>query len=149
MENAAVNLYPNVPDYVHKLAIAVRPVGSRVTCDPPPTDTDEDYLVLLMSNKDIGGRLGDDGWSLDGSFISDEVNRTEPEHRFTSWSRDGINLIVTRNFIFFQRFMAASSIAKRFNLLKKEDRIALFQAVLYANEAIDTSLIPATEAVEF
>lgn len=33
----------------------------------------------------------------------------------------------------YDRFIAATAVAKRLNLLDKADRIALFQAVLYAN----------------
>lgn len=44
-----------------------------------------------------------------------------------------VNLIVTQDNKFYDRFMAATSVAKRLNLLDKADRIALFQAVLYGN----------------
>ena len=50
-----------------------------------------------------------------------------------------VNLIVTRNDTFFNRFMAASSVAKRLNLLDKADRVAVFQAVLYGNTTAEAS----------
>lgn len=132
----------SVPDYVRKACTVVVAVGSRITCDPPVLDTDEDFLVMLPWDSDRTSHLmtllKDDGWSLDGSFISDENNRTEPEHRFISYSRRKVNLIMSRSPIFIGRFLAASSVAKRLNLREKADRIALFQAVLYGNSCEDS-----------
>jgi hypothetical protein len=114
------------------------PVGSRVTCDPPPSGTDQDYLVLL--NRRIGdifhAILKDDDWEYGGSIIDDEVNLVPTADRFGSYRLDDINIIATYSPSFYQRFLAATSIAKRLNLLEKDDRIALFQAVLYGNECV-------------
>lgn len=49
--------------------------------------------------------------------------------------RGNINVIVTPEMEFFDRFMAATELARRFNLMEKVDRIALFQAVLYGVKA--------------
>ena len=125
----------SVPNYVRAEALEVAPVGSRVTCTPAPMDTDEDFLVLLPERgaSTVLGLLIDDGYVIDGSAITDGVNRRPLEEIFQSYSRRHVNLIVTRNRTFFQRFMAATDIAKRFNIMQKTDRIALFQAVLYGN----------------
>jgi hypothetical protein len=112
------------------------PVGSRVTCDPAPTDTDEDYIILVSTekNKLLADYLLDedfncqsDGGEYDGISESD----------FLSWKKDELNLLVTTDLAFFHKFMAASSLAKHLNLLKKEDRIATFQVVLYGKEIVD------------
>jgi hypothetical protein len=51
---------------------------------------------------------------------------------FNSWrGPNAQNLIVTDDLEWHRRFVAATSIAKRLNLMAKADRIALFQAVLY------------------
>jgi hypothetical protein len=47
--------------------------------------------------------------------------------------RDDVNLIATSDGDFFRRFLAATQVCIRLNLMNKEDRIALFQAVLYGN----------------
>lgn len=39
------------PKYLDDLCEAWEPVGSRVTCSPPPTDTDQDFLVLVAKDK--------------------------------------------------------------------------------------------------
>lgn len=128
-----------VPPYVRNTCRHIKPVGSRVTCNPPVMDTDEDYLVLwpedAVATGAIVDQLKDDGWSLDGSFIADESDYRAESHKFQSYSRGRINLITTRSRQFFARFMAASSVAKRLNLLSKADRIMVFQAVLYGNPA--------------
>lgn len=116
------------------LALLV-PVGSRITCDPAPTNTDEDYIVLLNAAtfSDVQQALRDDCWQYGGSIIDDEVNTVPREDRFASFRLDDVNLVTTWSGPFYDRFLAATSVAKRLNLLDKADRIALFQAVLYGN----------------
>lgn len=48
----------------------ILPTGSRVMVDPPPTDTDRDFLVLCTSEQKIGleALLHQDGWLLGGSL---------------------------------------------------------------------------------
>lgn len=116
-------------------AIAWQPVGSRVTCSPAPANTDQDYLVLvgddamefisLMQGYGFDVELGE-------GYAEDALNSGE-DNRFQSYRMDDINLIATVDEGFYDRFVAATSVAKRFNLLEKADRIALFQAVLYGN----------------
>lgn len=130
----------SIPQYIFERSLSVHPVGSRVTCDPPPLNTDADFLVLLPPDAgDVISRLIQDDWRLDGSFIEDKNNDTDESARFNSYTRGDINLIVTKSSIFHDRFIAASSIAKRLNLLNKADRIAVFQAVLYGNACDDAS----------
>lgn len=121
-------------DEIKALCLDLRPVGSRVTCDPPPTDTDADYLVLVdcLEYKAFEATLFTNGFVLDGSMILATGCETGDPDTFQSFSRDKDNLIVTSNADFWEAFLAATSVAKRLNLLNKEDRIALFQAVLYS-----------------
>lgn len=119
----------------HDLVLKHQMVGSRVTCNPAPTDTDQDILVLVS---DMWGFrdyiLGDsESYALDGSMILDAQLPLEADDRFSSYSKGDVNLIVTEDPVFYQKFIAASSVAKRLNLLQKPDRLALFQAVLYGN----------------
>jgi len=113
------------------------PVGSRVTCDPPPTNTDEDYLILVAANRfaALEVEVVGQGFALGGSRVGDE---------FRSYKLEAVNLIVTTKAEFFDRFMAATSVAQRFNLLDKADRIALFQAVLYGARAAMREAPPAS-----
>lgn len=124
----------NLPAELATFAKRHELVGSRVTCDPAPTDTDQDVL-LLIDPEDLHSMVDmmiDEGFELDGSEVDDEFAIDE-ESAFQSYSYGDLNLIITGSEKFFGRFMAATSVAKRLNLLRKEDRVALFQAVLYGN----------------
>ena len=101
-------------------------VSSLVTCSPAPVDTDRDWLVLIKPGAEK--LLPENGFSQDGSpqFYTGNDNGG-----FRSWRKGELNVITTPDNEFFQRFITATALAKRFNLLNKQDRIALFQAVLY------------------
>ena len=77
-------------------------------------------------------KMFDDGWRLGGSKPTDET-AVPDDQTFWSYTKGDVNLIVTKNPVFFARFLAATSVSKRLNIMKKADRIALFQAVLYGN----------------
>ena len=115
----------------------VTAVGSRVTCNPPPETTDRDWLVLVDLNKFdfFAAELLADGWEVGGSMVPTDDNYLPESQRFNSFTKtiDGTpeNLIVTSSVDFHRRFLAASAVAKRLNLMHKPDRVALFQAVLY------------------
>jgi hypothetical protein len=104
-------------------------VGSRITCDPAPTDTDYDILVLV-ENLDQSIKVLGDEWEIQGYMIDPSLRH---ENRFLSTKKDGINLIITQSEVFYERFMLATGVAKLFNLLDKKDRVRLFQFILYGN----------------
>ena len=128
---------------IGELPTKVTAVGSRVTCNPPPTSTDRDWLVLIDAAKFdfFAAELLADGWEVGGSMIPNDENYLPEVVRFNSFTKtiDGTpeNLIVTASPEFHKRFLAASAVAKRLNLLDKGDRIALFQAVLYGAHTDD------------
>lgn len=114
--------------------------GSRVTCRPAPTDTDQDVIVLVREIEStivkfgvpvgaaayasMHGDLLNGGWYLGGSGDQDDD--------FESWTKGDINLILTADEVFYNRFVAATTVCARLNLLGKEDRKALFRSVLYS-----------------
>jgi hypothetical protein len=105
---------------------SVAAVGSRITCSPAPSDTDEDWLVLIRT--DTFEKLEACGFKQEGSPKFYTVN---DKGEFRSWRHGDVNIITTKSVQFFELFLTATALAKRFNLLNKVDRIALFQAVLY------------------
>lgn len=137
----------NLPASVKKLISRIEKVGSTVTCHPPPTDTDIDYLVYVENDCldallddvktekeiDIINILRNDGWELAGSLMYEYTNQTAEGHTFYSLRKDKYNIILTPEYEMFRKFLAATSVAKKFNLLDKRDRVILFQAVLYGN----------------
>ncbi|WP_287178065.1 hypothetical protein [Mesorhizobium sp.] len=107
--------------------------GSRVTCNPPPLDTDQDYLVEMPSDEQsisrVVGLLTDARFRWEG----DTEHYQSAANEFMSWRRGDINLIVTASAEFARRHRAATHVCTRLNLMVKDDRIALFQAVLYGD----------------
>lgn len=125
-----------LPDHLAGLVSSIFPVGSRVTCNPAPTDTDADYLVLVSPEnaERFLIDLGVGGYEAGGSRV--EHNSKElmaGDEAFMSFTHGEVNLIVTSSRSFHTRFLAATSVAKRLNVMAKEDRVYLFQAVLYGN----------------
>lgn len=112
-------------------------VGSRVTCDPPPVDTDQDVLVLtdeLLWRGYMSPYLEQTGFIVGGSDCGDQaLYLASNDMTFQSFTHGELNLIVTFSQQFYDRFVAATAVAKALNLLEKVDRIMLFQAVLYGN----------------
>lgn len=117
-------------DFLRSINADWWPCGSRVTCDPTPTDTDEDYLVQVPSPRvpDVMVGLNECGYSWEGSS---EHYQFKIDDGFSSFRKGRVNLIVSANPFFVERHQVATHVCKRLNLMNKKDRIALFQAVLY------------------
>lgn len=115
-------------------------VGSRVTCDPAPTDTDQDVLVLVDPEQwalYLEPLLRVSGFDKGGSDVGDSSGYlAQTPLSFQSYTFEELNLIVTFDPEFYKRFQAATAVAKRLNLLVKDDRVMLFQAVLYGNKPL-------------
>ena len=115
------------PDYLDDVFDVVVPVGSRVTCSPPPTDTDLDLLCYPKKwHSEWYEVLDSTGWRLEGEIYG-------TRHEFQSWRKDHYNLIVAKNDTFFDNFMEATEVCKRLNLLRKEDRVAKFDEIFKKN----------------
>ena len=124
-------------DYLRSKCDRVEAVGSRVTCDPAPMDTDEDWLVLTSPEKFKDLELVlmiDFGMEFGGSRVHAGGCLTGDPDSFQSYTYGEINVIATASQEFFDKFMQATTEAKRLNLLVKSDRIALFQKILYGVE---------------
>lgn len=116
-----------VPDiHIRKLEM----VGSQVICNPPPDleNSDIDILVLVWSMKRAEKQLRSQVWIIEGNRGA--YGRITYSDFFSARMHDH-NLIVTSRGWFFDRFIKATRLAKNLNLLKKEDRITLFEYVLY------------------
>jgi 4-hydroxyphenylpyruvate dioxygenase-like putative hemolysin len=103
----------------------IKRVGSRVTCDPAPTDTDEDYLVYTEDLSTLMGDCIEMGFTNEGSYVGSE---------FHSLRQGTTNLIITTRKEFYDKFVLATHVCKTLNVLDKQDRIVVFQAILYGKE---------------
>lgn len=120
----------DIKDFVAKAMLC----GSRVTCVPAPTGTDQDVIVLvdcdLMTVEwSIAAlALQSAGWMLGGSAESDDD--------FESWTLGDVNLIITDNPQFYADFVLATGVCKRLNVMEKELRKCVFRAILYKESAL-------------
>jgi len=98
--------------------------GSRVICDPPPTDTDQDIMVLVERGAlgYVHSDMEANDWELGGSYIETD--------KWRSYKSGIYNILVTDDPEYFEAFRRATDKAKELNLLKKEDRIKLFTEIL-------------------
>ena len=111
-------------------AVVVK-VGSRVTCNPPPTDTDEDYIVYVKDvSVAVSGLLA---MGFERSSTPEQIERYMSMgsgiFSFTSLWFGDLNYIVTDDWLFFERFLTATHVCKALNLMRKEDRILVFGAI--------------------
>lgn len=102
-----------------------RPVGSRTIEGGWSENSDYDFLIL--SNKPIPSLLEDIGFNID----SHSKHYEPSEGHFNSWRRGNINLIVSYSADFANFFTAANNAARALKLTCRDDRVTLFQAVLY------------------
>lgn len=108
--------------------------GSRAICSPPPVSSDADFLVLLKSSDDMSDFVSA-AREAGFEWESNEHYQQVVEDGFMSWRRGMVNLIVTKNVEFAASHRLATSVCKRLNVMSKEDRVAVFRAFLYAEEA--------------
>lgn len=121
------------------------PVGSQVTCNPPPPlikngVSDNDTLVLTKSfwfKNRFRNLLLKEDFTIDPHPYCNMVEKVMAPRSFLSMSkrtdRCRENIILTESRSFYNRFKAATHIATKLNLLEKRERICLFQGILYDN----------------
>mgnify|MGYP006935486336 CR=1 FL=1 len=112
---------------LEEFVAAIEPTGSRVICNPAPTDTDEDWLVLLRP--DISLKFFEQQMKFEGYDGSSELYDLD-ETIFCSLRKEEENLIATNNQEFFDKMVLATAVAKQLNVLEKHNRIMLFNAIV-------------------
>lgn len=122
---------------LEKLGATREMVGSRVTCDPAPTDTDEDWLVVLPPGdrgrvSEAVAVLSEGGFEWEGDS---EHYQDSASSGFMSWRNGRVNLIVTASADFVGKYRVATSVCKRLNLMSRPDRVLVFRAILYGEAA--------------
>lgn len=107
------------------------PTGSRYICSPAPTDTDKDTVIYVERRVDAIVKLYEQGWNFNGEDYG-VPDKKEEEWFSVKKTINGIleNYIVTQNKERFYRWVTATELAKKLNLLKKEDRISLFNVIV-------------------
>lgn len=111
--------------------------GSQVICDPAPKDSDHDYFVLnrmwdYRTPEDLWGRSYTLDFILRVLFKFERCSLEEYESKdfnFISYRNGKVNVIVLYDRMEYAQTLLATRIAKKRNLLDKEDRVKLFEDV--------------------
>lgn len=117
--------------FVKSLSRKFEHVGSTITCNPPPENTDKDYLALIPSEEieNIRNYLNSRNWEVGGS--TNGYEHIEDLLYFESYIKRDRNIIITTQDVYFNKFHIATHLAKDLNVLKKGERIILFGSILY------------------
>lgn len=125
-------------NFYEDFVIKSSPTGSNYICNPPVNDTDIDTVILVKEGYEES--LAGLGWeptlAPDGS---DETYCNNGD--FKSWRKGNKNYIVTSIPDFYKKFVIATKAAKALNLLKKEQRIYLFQCIFDVQNVGNTEVL--------
>lgn len=139
-----MNILENLPNM--RGFIALDRVGSRVTCNPAPTNTDQDYLLFVLPHTygQFKNAILENGY--EDCRIAAQKNTSKPWYErltvtqsqtynfelglFEAFRKGEDNIILTKDIGYYTKFMDATKLAKQFNLLKKADRVALFNYII-------------------
>ena len=105
------------------------PTGSNYICNPPVTDTDIDFMYLVYSLEECADWLEENGWKKCGSNGYKQLG-------WISYRKGKYNLILTDDMDHYNKFEAATELAKKRNLTRKADRIALFNTIIGYNQTL-------------
>lgn len=108
-----------IPNYLYLDSFQT---GSSYICNPPVTDTDIDVMFLVYDLEETEIDLIRDGWKRCG--IADYA-----VGNWAAYRKENLNALVTSNRDHYDKFEAATELAKKRNLLKKEDRVKLFATI--------------------
>lgn len=108
------------------------PTGSRYVCDPPVLDTDIDILVYSPINIDF---------TLTTLGYTTTCNEAYVEALgFAAWRKGKVNLIVSNNKDFIERFRIATHWCKRKNVKIKYHRSYIHEVIRH--DEFDRSYVP-------
>ena len=117
--------YIQIPEELYQ---EVGLTGSSYICNPPVTNTDIDFVIYSQDWDKLHN------WCEQNAF---KTNFEDYElEEFRSYKRGIINLIVTNDATFYKRFVKATEVAKKLNLLDKQQRIDLFDFVMYESNIV-------------
>ena len=114
----------DIPEYLSPFLVKKQLVGSRAICVPPPTDTDMDFLCLSKGEEYeqmLQAFLESDGFKQDGHY--DLSN-------FQSFKKGIMNVILTHDVEFYDKFIIAMLVCKELNVLDKKKRIAVHHLII-------------------
>ena len=118
----------SIIDIPNELWEGIYQTGSSVICNPPVTDTDLDYVIYTNEETKLDIFLKCEGFK---ESCVDKAEYDLGDNGFYCFRKENINLIVINDDKMYRKWIVATKLSKKLNLLKKEDRIILFQFILY------------------
>lgn len=105
--------------------------GSKYICNPPVLNTDEDWIFDCSAEGQM--EAADKFLKIHDFFMCDMAEDEYDDIRanFTPYRLGYMNFILCNNKSFYKKFVFATELAADMNLLDKDNRIRLFQAILY------------------
>lgn len=128
-----------LPDNIEDFCVACVPVGSRVTCNPPPMNTDQDVLCLLA---DVDALVDFEERLIKFEWEEESEKYGTLSSNFYSWRKDvpmssdpipelvEYNLILTYKEEWFDKFLRATVACKKANAMTKKERVAIFDEIM-------------------
>lgn len=114
-----------IPD---NLFVRIHQTGSSVICNPPVTNTDIDFIICTGKQKQLDKFLNENEFE---NSSDDQADYELDKEGFSCYRKDNVNLIVTTQYEWYLKWVTATELAKKLNLLNKDDRITLFKFILY------------------
>ena len=115
-------------------------VGSQTIEGAATAESDVDWLILVWSKNYAVRNAAKSGFHLSSNIhlnlghYTASMWETKFHPKFISLvDQDKTNLIITSSWKFYHKFAAANDLAVKLKLTDKQDRIALFQYILYGN----------------
>ena len=103
------------------------PTGSNYICNPPVTNTDIDQMFLVSNLTETKEALIMDGWVICGTDKGDLY--PDDYSDWLAFRKGNNNALCTNNVDYYLKFYKATELAKKQNLLNKQDRINLFSKI--------------------
>ena len=99
--------------------------GSRATCSPPPTNTDNDMFIHVKDVESACSVLIDSGWNFSGEDCAYEGEYSD----FRTLRKGEDNILLFSDAYEFGAVWGATCVAKTMNLQHKDERYRLFEVV--------------------
>lgn len=153
----------NIVTKIARLQGRILPTGSRVICNPAPTNTDEDWVIQVTNLERLQlfrDFLTEDGWEHNvGEQYEGHMDLFSEEGELSGFAsfKKGVfedettyNILLVGSHAAFRLWTTATGLAKAMNLTKKSERVELFRAILYNEEIyVPPSLTLAHEQVRY
>jgi hypothetical protein len=128
-----INLFDITPNDFHAFVLDWFITGSRVICNPPPTDTDLDICALVNDSPLTASHYLLDFFSLTEPLLHTSwqyCGDAYPNSPFLSLKKDEYNLILMHNKKLFERWKLATEVCKQVNPCYKPYRVQIFESIV-------------------